>query len=236
MRSLKVCAIALLFGANIAGSAHAGYVMNDPLNKTDPTGTYTCGSSLSESQCQSFTAAQDKAIATHESANKAIGSLLTELKGGKELSSSAAATANTISTALGHNAGESSKAVSQLLAASEKMLGTLKGDIPVEFAQNDTAYARTFAGEKMTVGPSFFAFGNASDRARIVSHESHHESMGSPGDGWVYIGGAANRGLPPVWSGSAAGAQQLGQYLGPQQLIPRFPESVVSALGFKRLP
>ena len=38
------------------------YVANDPVNHADPTGTYSCGSNLSNSQCGQFKAAQNEAI------------------------------------------------------------------------------------------------------------------------------------------------------------------------------
>ncbi len=51
------------------------YVGGDPVNKTVPTWTYSCGPTLSKGQCESFTASQDRAKATLTGALQTVDSI-----------------------------------------------------------------------------------------------------------------------------------------------------------------
>jgi hypothetical protein len=59
------------------------YVQDDPVNHTDPTGRYSCGSSLKGGDCQTFMAAQKNAVATTKGALKSLAALRAHLLSGK---------------------------------------------------------------------------------------------------------------------------------------------------------
>lgn len=102
------------------------YVGNDPLNRADPLGTYSCGSSMSGDQCQDFTKAQDQAKQQISSTVGTLKSIQSKIASGEKLSAGEQATAGAVSKFLGKGAGTDSKVLGSLISAGDKMLGVLK--------------------------------------------------------------------------------------------------------------
>ena len=151
------------------------YVGSDPLNRTDPSGTYSCGASLTTSQCQSLGQAQEVA---KTQITKTIGTLKgiqAKLAAGGKLNAAEQKVADAVSKVMGKGAGTDSKALGSLVAAGNKMLDALNSDIPAEAGGNASRdYAITDHGSKVTLFDSHFA-SSPTQQAETLAHESAHE-------------------------------------------------------------
>lgn len=149
------------------------YVSNDPMDRTDPTGLYDCGS---DNAC---TQAQNAAISQINAALKAIATLKSHLASGK-LTAADKQVASTISTYMGKGAGMNSGALDKLTTFGNKMLGTLHSDMPVSSqpgtAAKDGAFARAPAGH-LELYSKFYS-SSAVQQAQTIAHESAHHSLG----------------------------------------------------------
>ena len=155
------------------------YVGNDPANKTDPSGMYSCGLTLTLDQCQTFTKAQDKAKQQITSAVGALKGIQSKIDSGAKLTKSEQKLADGVSKVFGKGAGMDSKALGSLINTGTKMLVQLNGNMPANYG-GDTGDSGALArapGNQLLLYSGFFQL-SATSQAQIVAHESHHHSVG----------------------------------------------------------
>lgn len=161
------------------------YVKNDPVNNADPTGMYSCGSSLDTSQCENFMKAQDEAKQQITSTLSTVKDIQSKVSSGEKLSSAEQTVADRISDVLGKGAGTDAKALGGLIDTANKMLSVLNSDMPAEMGSGSTDYAHADAGQ-LTLYPSNFA-SSAKQQAQTVAHESSHHGANT-NDNAAYFG------------------------------------------------
>jgi uncharacterized protein RhaS with RHS repeats len=205
------------------------YVGNDPLNRTDPLGTYSCGASLSSGQCESLGRAQE---AAKTQVTKTLGTLKgiqSKVAAGEKLSKSEQKVADTVSKVFGKGAGTDSKVLGSLVDSGNKMLGALNSDIPAEAGGNASSdYAHTDPGSKLTLYDAHFS-SSPLQQAETLAHESAHEGaravdLPSLGQGF---GKPALPQLGPSMIGNAASRYGTDRMLG-------IAEALALGLGMTR--
>jgi RHS repeat-associated protein len=147
------------------------YVGNDPANRVDPSGQYSCGASLSKSECEAMEAAQAAALKKIQEALATLQSMIGKVDSGKALSSSEKNMAADIDKNLGKGAASNIKVLNQLVSIGNGMVGALKGDAPAEKGTGSEFAASPIGG--VTLNPSFFASSNT-QQAQTMAHESAH--------------------------------------------------------------
>jgi RHS repeat-associated protein len=200
------------------------YVGNDPLNKTDPSGSYSCGLSLSTSQCSAFMAAQD--VAKNQITNSVgmLTSIRSKVGSGETLTGAERKFADNVSTVLGKGAGTDSKMLGSLIGIAAKMLRVLNGSMPAENGPGgDYATADT---NQLTLGKPFWE--RPGMRAQTVAHESHHHGVPSV-EHPMYIRGKYSRGY-----GRADAVMRAEYFHDPIRMMNKYADPTTFALGFER--
>lgn len=151
------------------------YVANDPVNGTDPTGTYSCGPSMNPAQCSAFKASQNEAISQIKGQISAFKGLQAAIKSGAELTRGQQQLANKLNTYVGPKAGSNAATIGSVIKAGQSMLSGLQGNksFQASAVTRGTDYANNGPIFR-TLYPSFFA-ASSSMRRQIVAHESAHE-------------------------------------------------------------
>lgn len=149
------------------------YVNNDPMNRADPSGLYSCGSSLKGAACTNFMAAQDLAKKTINANIAIIKTIQGKVAGGQKLSAAEQKVANKISSLMGSKgAGTDSKVLGALVEKGTKMIGVLESNTKAEKGTGSTDYAHADPGQ-LTLFPSHFA-SSQQQQASTIAHESAH--------------------------------------------------------------
>jgi hypothetical protein len=100
-----------------------GYTGNDPFNKRDSTGMYSCGN-MSEADCRTFMAAQHATAKQLGDAISAIKGVVATLKSGGALSSAQQGIADQVSKVMGKGSGTNVASLTKILDAGDKMMGS----------------------------------------------------------------------------------------------------------------
>lgn len=155
------------------------YVHNDPMNRADPLGTYSCGASLSSGQCDRFNQAQEGAKTQITSAVKTLSGIQSKVAAGEKLSGSEQKAADAVSKVLGKGAGTDAKVLGNLIGTASKMLAQLAGNTPAEFGGKSAGgdYALGNPGQSLVLYSGFFGQ-SPSAASQTVAHESHHQGAG----------------------------------------------------------
>ncbi len=203
------------------------YVSNDPLDRADPTGAYSCGSSLSGAQCQAFTQAQDQAKQQITSTVGTLSSIQSKVVAGQELTGSEQKVSDQVSNVLGKGAGTDAKALGSLIGTASKMLAQLAGNTPAEFggASGGESYARADPGQ-LTLFGKFFGQ-STSAAAQTVAHESHHHGAGG-------LDITLRYGKEVISPYGFAAAVRRAQILNDPARALEVPDPTTFALGFSR--
>jgi hypothetical protein len=211
----------------VSGRAVYTYVGNDPLDRTDPSGNYSCGSSMDTTTCQNFTNAQDSAKAQIQAGIKTINGIQQTLASGGKLSASQQQAANTINKVMGAGAGTDSKVLSSLAASGEKMLGVLNSSIPAQVSSGSTDYAHADPGQLSLFKPFFSS--SAQQQSETVAHESFHHATGLHDPNPILVPGNSNEIYP-------YGVRNLGQYANyhDPSFMLQVPDAVTISLGVPR--
>jgi RHS repeat-associated protein len=204
------------------------YTYNDPVNRVDPLGLYSCGNSMSPDQCGEFTKAQDAAKTQITGAISTLKSLKADLAAGKPTAEDKQVSA-TLDKYLGKGAGSSVNSIDRLIGSATKMLGVLSGNMPAQFgASSGSDYARADPGQ-LTVFKSFFANPNSASasiqRTQTLAHESSHHALNAL-DWGLYVGKTY---IPPYGQANAISRAKLW----PEKTWD-VPDSLTFALGFRR--
>ena len=199
------------------------YVANDPVNHNDPTGTYSCGSSMNSAQCNTFMARQKEAIGQIKGQISAMKGLQTALQNGTKLTGAQQQLSNRLNAYVGPKAGSNPGTIGSVIKAGLSMLSGLQGNRSFQASPtaNGTDYAtnnRRFGGK---LYPSFFA-ASPSMQTQIVAHESGHETPG-------VVDRRYENGPGPYGD---ANARAIARY-GPDQSL-RNADNLAFAFGFQR--
>lgn len=174
-----------------------GYVGNDPVNRSDPSGLYSCDSSLSKGQCSTFTAAQNTAIKQISATMGTLKSIQGKLASGGKLTAGEQKVSDAVQKDLGSSG---MNAINGLIGAGTKMLGALQGNAPaMSGSGGGNDYAQTLNGG-IVLQPKFFAASDKNtpqNQAAIVAHESAHFTVRSgpdpyyvsPQGNWIQVYG-----------------------------------------------
>jgi RHS repeat-associated protein len=212
-----------------AGMNLYAYVGNDPTDRNDPLGLYSCGSGLSANQCGEFTNAQEKAKQQISSAIKDIKTLKSALSSGK-LSDQDKAVAATISKYLGKDEGKNQQVLDKLTGAGSKMLNVLNSDKPANYYGNQSSDRARAMPSELQIFSNFF---RAPHPDQVLAHESHHDAFRWPQscDCGVDFRGANGKtySLSPYGMSNAVTRTTLIQ--DPNVLITN-PDATTYALGF----
>lgn len=201
------------------------YVGNDPLNSVDPTGMYSCSSSLSASQCENFTKAQDAAKQQLTSTVNTLSGIQSKVNSGEKLSSAEQAVADKVSDVLGKGAGTDFKVLGGLIDTGNKMLSVLNSDMPAERGFGSTDYAHADPGQ-LTLYPSHFA-SSAKQQIHTVAHEASHHGANT-NDNAAYFG----RQYVPAYG--LRNAMKMAEMARNPGWMLRKADPVTFALGFAR--
>jgi RHS repeat-associated protein len=173
------------------------YVGNDPVNRTDPTGTYQCGRGMGVVRCEAFTRAQHQARVQIASSKERLAGLRSRLASGR-LTAADRRLQGQMNRYLGRGAGSSDATIGATIDTADRMIGMLDSNVPANmYPQQGTDYATTRQPAAMfrelRVYPSFFD-SSASQQAQTLAHEAHHGGTGSRDTQWGSIGpyGEAN--------------------------------------------
>jgi hypothetical protein len=152
------------------------YVGNDPTNKTDPSGTYSCGSSLRENQCKDLTAAQDSAKKTINQTVSTLKGVQSKIDSGGKLTAAEKKVTDAVAKVLGK---ADSKTIGKLVDAASKIQGELNSDKPAEFRGTSQygLYATASNPRELTLYSQFFSRSESS-RSQILAHEAVHHGTG----------------------------------------------------------
>lgn len=126
------------------------------MNRADPTGAYSCGSSLSKDQRATFNSAQDGAKKQLTSALGTLKGIQSKVSFGEKLSGAEQKFADSVSKVLGKGAGTDAKALGSLIGAGTKMLAQLNGKMPAEFGANHASSKAQAPGNQLTLYSGFF--------------------------------------------------------------------------------
>jgi len=201
------------------------YVGNDPLDRADPTGTYSCGSSLSGEQCQNFITTQDQAKAQISSTIAALKTIQSKLASGAKLSAAEQAVTKGISGLIGKGAGTDSKVLGALVSTGEKMLGVLNGSMPAEAGPGST-HATAEPGQ-VTLHPAYFA-SDSKMQAETVAHESAHHVGAN--DTPVGMG----MGQPALQPFGRANLERMAEFKNNPSYMLQKADAIALSMGFER--
>jgi len=206
------------------------YVGNDPMDRTDPSGTYSCGSSLSESQCKDFTASQEAAKKQITATVGALKGIQSKIDSGKKLTSAEQKVADSVSKVLGKGAGTNSKALGNLIDKAGKIQGELNGSKPAEFGGENKFFSADAGNPtKLVLYQSFFS-SSEKYQSQTVAHEGFHH-----GTGLKDIGQQTNNGDYIGPYGYQNAIRRADYYHNPLEAM-RNPDAVTYALGFEDSP
>jgi RHS repeat-associated protein len=205
------------------------YVGGDPVNKTDPTGKYSCGSSLSKGQCQSFTAAQNRAKATLAKSLGTVSSIAGKVASGGKLTKSEQSFASRMDKALGAGASKDSKTLAAVAAAGNQMMGQLNSNMPANIGDVGNAYARADANQ-LTLNESKFFDRGLGMQSQVIAHESHHHAV-EPGLTDTSL--RTSRGEVVSAYGFPSIVRQAELRGNPLRML-KIPDAAAFALGFER--
>jgi len=206
------------------------YVGNDPVDRTDPSGTYSCGSSLSESQCKDFTASQEAAKKQITATVGALKGIQSKIDSGKKLTSAEQKVADSVSKVLGKGAGTNSKALGNLIDKAGKIQGELNGSKPAEFGGENKFFSADAGNPtKLVLYQSFFS-SSEKYQSQTVAHEGFHH-----GTGLKDIGQQTNNGDYIGPYGYQNAIRRADYYHNPLEAM-RNPDAVTYALGFEDSP
>jgi RHS repeat-associated protein len=159
------------------------YAGNDPVNRTDPTGLFDCGSKLVGDACRRFKEDQDAAKRQLRSEIATIRSLAAGIKSGRQLNQAERSAQARISKYLGAGAGGNANVLGRLVVTGEKILGALNSHFPVNpAAQRGTDYASMPAGIVKTTPGSIYPLywsQTANTKQMTWVHEGSHFSLGA---------------------------------------------------------
>jgi RHS repeat-associated protein len=167
------------------------YVGDDPVDKTDPTGTYSCGATLNRANCEEAMAAQKAALEKAQEVLNAANSWLREKASGAKLSPDAQ---NLEAAWHASNAGDmNSKSVTALAGAASNQIGVLKSDNKIEKVDRSGGAATTPDG-RTAYFPSgaFTPHYQTGQRPgkwvqEYTAHEPNHGRVYAP-DGYTFSG------------------------------------------------
>jgi RHS repeat-associated protein len=151
------------------------YTGNDPFNKRDPTGTYTCGN-LSQADCTKFLAAQEAAAKQLTDAMNAIKGVVDTLKAGGTLTDKQEGVAAQVSSVMGKGAGKDVAKLTRLLGAGDKMMGMFKSTMKADYGSSAKDYAQALPS-KLILHQKFWS-ASPLMRTETVAHESAHHIGG----------------------------------------------------------
>lgn len=189
-----------------------GYVNNDPINATDPSGKYSCGKSLSVDQCTAF---QQKQFVAQQKTDRAIGRLET-LRGqvaARMKDPKAKVDPRLEAEAKAHFGDASLQTIDRAMGAFQRISASLQSQSPYRPAEVGTAAQITaktgvpsrasgdYGGRSITVAnPEFFVGGPTEPESLIdIIHEAGHNRPAGLDDG-------------PTPTTPGIYPEQLGQY------------------------
>jgi RHS repeat-associated protein len=155
------------------------YTGNDPFNKKDPSGTYTCGN-LNHADCEVFKAAQRAAAQNLSDALRAIKGIVATLKSGQPLNSYQQGVADQVSKVMGKGGGSTLEKMGKVVVEGDKMMAKFNSSIPVNYGSNfgdgpgkPGPYAQALPGQ-LLLHPRFW---NSSGlmMTQTVAHEAAHD-------------------------------------------------------------
>ena len=156
------------------------YVNNDPMDRTDPTGLYSCGASLSKDNCTTFTSAQNAARAQITGALGALHNLRENLSSGR-LTGQDRAVQAVMNKFMGEGSGSDIGAIDRLAGAATKMLGMLNSNMPAELGSGGKGAYEYAEATQLTLYPKFFANPNSASastqRSQTMAHASAHHGL-----------------------------------------------------------
>jgi hypothetical protein len=148
-----------------------GYVGNDPMNKTDPTGLYDCGN---DKTCES---GRTNAVSKITGTVGELKGLQKSLAHGDKLSASQQKLSNTITKVMGHSAGTNANAIGGLIGAGNKMVDKLNDNSPVlsDKISPTSAYAQRNPNNGGVILYSKYYGSSAQMQASTMAHEAAHD-------------------------------------------------------------
>lgn len=154
------------------------YTGNDPFNKRDSTGMYTCGN-MSQADCDRFMAEQQKAATQLSAALIAVKGIVATLEksGPAGLNADQKKLAGEISKVMGKGVGTNAEKLQQLIGKGEQVMEKLNGSEKVnkeDFNNDDYAQVR---GPSFAVSQKFFNSSSAMMMETII-HEAVHNIGG----------------------------------------------------------
>ena len=205
------------------------YVGGDPVNKTDPTGTYSCGQTLSKGQCESFTASQDRAKVTLTGTLRTVDSISKKISSGEKLTKNEQQFASRMDKVLGAGASKDASILAAVAAAGDKMLGQLNGAMPANIGNVGDSFARADSNQLTLNGSKFFA-ASSSMASHILAHESHHHAV-APGLTDTRLRTPGGEVVSAYGFSSMVRQAELRR--DPLRML-RIPDAAAFALGFER--
>ena len=161
------------------------------MNRTDPTGAYSCGKNLSYKQCYQFSRAQ--AVAATKIANgiNTLQSARNKLASGAKLTNTERRATREIGRFFGSGSANI-KGIDKAISKASGVLGELRSDKPATMGSHDSMARAIAGGAGITLGSKFFNAGIDS-QAFTLGHEGSHTSGIAPIDfainyGDQYIG------------------------------------------------
>ena len=199
------------------------YVGGDPENRSDPTGTYSCGSNLKGGACEDFKAAQETAKAKLAGSISAMRSLQSHLQSHQKLSSQDRIVVDRMNKYIGKGSGSDPKAVERLIGSAEKIMAQLQGNTPAVLHPESANQAEAMPGE-LHIGRGW----GQSPKDGVLIHESAHYAF-TIADTPRWLGG---QNFLAAY-GEKAAAQRAAGWPNDNGMVWRNPDNYVFALGFK---
>jgi uncharacterized protein RhaS with RHS repeats len=203
------------------------YVANDPLNRTDPLGTYACGDSVkAANKCDDFNAAQDAAKATIKGAIGILKSIQGKIGTGQNLTAAESKFAAGVDKYLGKGASSNAGAVGALIGKASAALGALNSTMPADLGNPPGGRSAQAPPGRLVLSERKFFGSSEANQANTLGHETGHHTGGNNDDGLntaegKYIGGYGAE-------NAALRASTLNNPLKAMQ----WPDAVALSLGF----
>ena len=169
------------------------YVSNDPVNRSDPSGLYACGTGMTIGQCEDFNRAQKAAIAQIQKTIDTANALQARLAAGKSvggLLSQTRALASRMDRYWGKGSATSAN-VAALVSRAQGLLSGLKSTTqmanmaPQPAGKPEARASSPIGGHgDIKVFPAFYNVGNVAEigkraQARALGHEGDHGENGT---------------------------------------------------------
>jgi RHS repeat-associated protein len=150
------------------------YVANDPINRSDPTGTYSCGKNLSPVQCDEVKTSQNEAISAIRGGMSALQSARDKMAAGSKLNSSERSAVREVGKFFGSSSANV-KGIDRALSNAGKVLSELQGSKPA-FAGSNGQMAQAKAGFGVELDRKNFFGASTGHQAFVLAHEAGHTS------------------------------------------------------------